>query len=477
MIVIPKETEAQSERDNVQANVASSSSAAAQSTSQLITESPPSPSVSVNSPLLTATGTNDDFHLTPSGPPPGFAPYSAEFFEIGYEDIVSHDPHLNTDGEALYRFLLSQAATPPNYRIQCQGTHHETRQRWVTERDANGRTRQKCESYTETITDFDFCINIRPPHNRVSQPVFWTVGDDDPAYRGRMVREVETTLPYLTMEKGRRKAKRKDVKVYKEWEKKRSAMGLPPWVKEEDVIAAVEGLGAPREDGLRSSKTIRQWADEYCASPKYLKEFVFEKVIYGWNIQKLEDAIRSTIESTPYSGDISIEIQPFNSKVYIRPDNKMSRWLSNKWLMFLSIILFIFPFIWLYKRFHSRGGGTWEVCGAAYALKKWVPLDPGEQVDTSDELPAYEPLRSPDSGFSTSGRGSPRSSHYMLTPTGTKKLIGQREGEWFRAWEGNIRNAVLTRYQSQEPLTGSHFVPFPVRSLDGYEDSPALIRF
>lgn len=98
MIVIPKETEAQSERDNVQANVASSSSAAAQSTSQLITESPPSPSVSVNSPLLTATGTNHDFQLTPTGPPPGFAPYSAEFFETGYEDIVSHDPHLNTDG-------------------------------------------------------------------------------------------------------------------------------------------------------------------------------------------------------------------------------------------------------------------------------------------------------------------------------------------------------------------------------------------
>ncbi|PPQ99605.1 hypothetical protein CVT24_005181 [Panaeolus cyanescens] len=472
MIVIPKETEAQSELRNVQTPVASSSS------NILVTESLPSPTISASSPLLGQNSlNNNEFPPAPSGPPPGFTPYSAEFFETGCEDIVSHDPHLNTDGEALYRFLLSQAATPPSYRIQCKGTHDETRHRRVTERDANGRTRQKSESYTETITDFDFCISIRPPPNHISQPVYWTVGDDDPAYRGRMVREVETTLPYLTHEKGRRKAKRKDVNAYKDWEKKRNAMGLPPWVMEADVIAAVEGLGAPREDGLRSSKTIRDWADEYCASPKYLKEFVFEKVIYGWNIQKLQDAIRSTIESTPYSGDVSIEIRPYNSKVYIRPDNKISRWLSNKWLMFLSIILFIFPFIWLYKRFHSRGGGTWEVCGAAYALKKWVPLEPGEQMESPEDLPPYEALRSPDSAFSSGSRSPQRSSYYIQTPTGTKKLIGQREGEWFRAWEGNIRNAVLTRYQSQEPLTGSHFVPLPVRSLDGYDASQSLIQF
>jgi len=34
----------------------------------------------------------------PDGPPPGFALYKAESFEVGYGDVVSHDPHLNTDG-------------------------------------------------------------------------------------------------------------------------------------------------------------------------------------------------------------------------------------------------------------------------------------------------------------------------------------------------------------------------------------------
>jgi hypothetical protein len=31
-------------------------------------------------------------------PPPEFSPYRADYFEVGNGDIVSHDPHLNTDG-------------------------------------------------------------------------------------------------------------------------------------------------------------------------------------------------------------------------------------------------------------------------------------------------------------------------------------------------------------------------------------------
>ena len=34
------------------------------------------------------------------GPPPEFTQYEAEHFEVGYSDVVSHDPHLNSDGMA-----------------------------------------------------------------------------------------------------------------------------------------------------------------------------------------------------------------------------------------------------------------------------------------------------------------------------------------------------------------------------------------
>jgi len=177
---------------------------------------------------------------------------------------------------------LSQAETCPYHRLHCRGTHSETRQRWITERDSQGRTRSRQESYSETVVDFDFCIDISPQHsaaNKASVPVQWSVGDEEPAYRGRMVREYE---PFRSSDEGsqtRRKTAQREVKRYKNWVERRTKLGFPPWVREEDVDnGLVDASSLPHSNGLRSSKTIREWADDYCASPKYLKEFVYEKV-------------------------------------------------------------------------------------------------------------------------------------------------------------------------------------------------------
>jgi len=119
--------------------------------------------------------------------------------------------------------------------------------------------------------------------------------------------------------------------------------------------------------------------------------------------------------------------------------------LSNKWLKFLSILLMIFPFIWLFKRFHSRGGGRWEVCGGAYALKRWELVDGREEIQS-------EVGQSSSTSF-------PR---IIQTPQGVARLLGVREGEWFRKWEGTIIRAVLGNYQSSTPI----FAVDPV--LDGF---------
>lgn len=418
-----------------------------------------------------------------TGPPPEFALYEAEHFEVGYDDVVSHDPHLNTDGEALYRFLLSQAEICPFHRLHCRGTHSETRQRWITERDSQGRTRSRQESYSENVVDFDFCIDISPqssPDNRASVPVHWSVADDEPAYRGKMVREYEASQSSDGWTQTRRKTPRNQVEQYKNWVKRRTELGYPPWVREEGVDnELVDPSLLPHFNGLRSSKTIREWADDYCASPKYMKEFVYEKVLYGWNMQQIESAVRSTIEAAPYNGCLTVEFTPHRSKVYIRPDNKVSRMLSNKWLRFISIILFIFPFIWLFKRFHSRGGGRWEVCGGAYALKQWVPLELGDEDEKAQKLPAYVVTAPTTSSALTTSAGmsriSQRSNNVMQTSTGLRELIGLKEGEWFRGWEGAITRAVIGRYQSRIPLPNSTRSNLVVQTLDGYHDFPTSI--
>jgi hypothetical protein len=169
-------------------------------------------------------------------------------------------------GEALYRFLLGQANDAPSLRLYCRGTHPEHRTRWVPEGRDNSDSGSR-ETYTETVIDFDFCIDIGLGH-AASPLVHWSVADFQPAYRGLMTLEVEEST-------GKRRANRAERKAHVRWSEQGKARGLPPWITSMDRWS--EGICDDIRP-LRSSKTLRQWADEYCASGKYLKEFVYKKV-------------------------------------------------------------------------------------------------------------------------------------------------------------------------------------------------------
>lgn len=164
--------------------------------------------------------------------------------------------------------MLSQAETPPTFLIHCRGTHNETRTRLVTKTDPQGRQYSETESYTVTIVDFDF--NIRqpvPPH-----AAQWTVADDEPAYRGHMSRQVG--LPGDTI-----KVDRATMKQFKAWRVERETRGLPPWVSPDDDAAfRASAVQRSHSNVLKSSWTLRQWADDYCQSRNIFKEFVYEKV-------------------------------------------------------------------------------------------------------------------------------------------------------------------------------------------------------
>lgn len=151
--------------------------------------------------------------------------------------------------EALYRFLLSHSTLRPSFQLHCKGSHTETRYRQVTYR-SEGRTKTRTESYTETIVDFDFYIDASLFYN---DPVHWSVSDLEPAYRGGMVREIDAP-------EGKRKADRAEIKLFKGWIAERTALGLPPWVV--SIDPSPEGV-APQANVLKSSKTLREWADHY----------------------------------------------------------------------------------------------------------------------------------------------------------------------------------------------------------------------
>ncbi|KAH9171047.1 hypothetical protein EDB89DRAFT_1190968 [Lactarius sanguifluus] len=369
--------------------------------------------------------------------PPEFTPYEAEHWVSKNGEIISHDRHLNEDGEALYRFLLSQAEIPPTFLIHCCGTHKETRSRLVERTDSHGRRRTDTEYDTEIVTDFDFTIEHQVPP-RATQ---WTVGDEEPAYRGRLCKEVgppgETT-----------KADGATVDSFKAWLAERRSRGLPPWVAKDRLanfpIGAVEQ--PHRVDVLQSSWTLRQWADDYCQSRKIFKEFVYRKVVYGWDLNTLEAAIREVIKSTHYRGDhVEVRFQSRNSTVIVRPDMRISRAISNPWIKFLLIITLIYPCIWLFQHLHPRGGGRWAVGGGAYALKRWAQVP-------YDAVPGTVP-------------------EIHETMDGPRMLIGEREGRWFKKWEGTIRRSVIGRRVDKRVLyePDEDFRNLPATELDGFE--------
>lgn len=256
-------------------------------------------------------------------PPPAFSPYTASFYTAGNGAIVSHDPHLNEDGvysvrvlriyrsnsnamhlgEALYRFLLAHSSTPPTFHLHIKGTHKETRTRIVDShhhggnghRHLDGRTR--LETYTEVVVDFDFQVDLTqniitdPAH----APVQWSIPDDEPAHRGKVYQQVEVSCTPIG-ETQMRKPNGKERKEYKLWCKERIRKGLPPWIGSysRSPSASWNAL-SEGEIQLKSSRTVRQWCDDYCASNKILKEFVYTKVCFGEMIIPLLSHLHSTV--------------------------------------------------------------------------------------------------------------------------------------------------------------------------------------
>lgn len=180
--------------------------------------------------------------------------------------------------------------------------------------------------------------------------------------------------------------------------------------------------------------------------------------MYGWDFGALKQAIDALIvQQTSYGGELKIEFTPSPSAsdvIIIRPTNTLSMLVSNIWIKVLLWITLIYPFIWLFKRFHEHGGGVWKVCGGGYPLKVVLPL----LRENGDHLPTFE-----EAAGSSSSAPAPTETY----------VIGEREGEWFRKWENTIRGAVLSRKQDKIPFTHPTDTPYvnPCATLlDGYTD-------
>jgi hypothetical protein len=95
------------------------------------------------------------------------------------EGIVSNDQLLNTNGDALYRFILDHMDLP-KVRLHCYGSHVEST---ITARAGKAAIKET------TIIDFNFMIDLSLSMNCASGELY-TFGNNILAFRGKMDKEV-----------------------------------------------------------------------------------------------------------------------------------------------------------------------------------------------------------------------------------------------------------------------------------------------
>lgn len=362
-------------------------------------------------------------------------------FEVKDEEVISHDPILSRDVNALSYFVEEHGSLKPDYYVTLRGTHTEKRTR-VVRRDG----RDRIETYTVTIVDFEFSIDISS-HLKKAKPIVYTVADHVPAFRGGMRMATEPNGP--TRIESRRMVTSDEQDIQESWEQETESVGRPPWISRprdggrSDEEAYVGLANKP----LASGRSVEEWLTDYIQSRRVVKDFKVTKSVYGWNTLSLSTSLTELVEAAGYrnthpTGHISVEFTQSSKCVHIRSPNFVSKIFSSKLYIFLTCLILVFPFLWLWRRFWPGAGGKWAVMGTAFPIKHWELVrgtTPGETVEAAqvrlggkDLVPAGERMK-----------------RLRVTPEGVWILRGTHESEWFREWQESILAAVKTGTKSE----------------------------
>ncbi|KNE95644.1 hypothetical protein PSTG_11009 [Puccinia striiformis f. sp. tritici PST-78] len=438
--------------------------------SSVFDPTPPSKTVEPSTPL------SDDLEVGPSSSlseeedvqPPEFSVYQASYTSDSLGNITSHDSHLNTDGEALCRFILLHISTPPELIIKLSGTHEDLRIETTTEY-INGRTEYRTREQRQTVTDFSFTISGTSETAGLEEGIrkLYIVGDGEVVGRGGHRRErgrwengkdlglldqlrgldESSDLPGReTTRVGFKERRRADL-IVDETQKFGYPPFVPSWMFPRNAFSC-EPMRPPdhllgpnwqdksnkyfnsmikqgyyrhyhrhnrnRVSVARVERELRQWCDDYCAQNKYLKELRVQKSVFGWNLSILEQELLKLLNSTPHlsSTHFSIDFYTTSSQIIVRPVNMISKIFSlTGFVKFILTISLIYPILWLMR--YVFLGAEYDVVRVAYPLVYWHE----SSIEPEDE-----------------GRQSSSDDHSSI-------LVGQSELEWFSANQANISRA------------------------------------
>ncbi|KAL3482069.1 hypothetical protein BJX99DRAFT_252787 [Aspergillus californicus] len=238
---------------------------------------------------------------------------------------VTLDPALSTQPATLETFIESQTLLPPRPCLVISGTHRESRK--------SGN-----ETKTETVTDFDFRIDLTRsilrwgqdehsgPTQRWSYTTVVSDYDGQKAYRG-------TRIPARSKKAGR--------------------------------IALPEGEGERLMD-LEAGEDvpgIKGWCERFCNDPSPVKSFTFRRNLHGFDPAPMRTSLTSQIRSVGYQGHIGVTPAIANGVVTIYSPHWINSLRNNRFAYWVCIILQLWiltwPAIWFLERRYEVIRSEW----------------------------------------------------------------------------------------------------------------------
>ncbi|CUS12962.1 unnamed protein product, partial [Tuber aestivum] len=215
---------------------------------------------------------------------------------------VSHDEHLNTDGEALYRWFLEQRSRPPRVQVRVHGYHSE----W-----SFSQRRFKAVTDFHLICDF---THLLLEQNHIGEPTLATVPPDKKAHRGH---------------------------------------------------GGFKSLAKDLEEGGTVRDWADRYCEDQSTFKESDHRFVMKKVVLGHDRDYLMRRITECIRSTNYPHNISFEFPIYNTRVKVYPENRISKlrkaeWF--RWIFYLTFLwIFAWPYLWLVTKRYNVTRMTWRM--------------------------------------------------------------------------------------------------------------------
>lgn len=222
---------------------------------------------------------------------------------------IRMDERLNDPAE-LHSYITDyMRAMPPRPVVRIYGWHHET-------------VRRKDKKEQERVTDFDITFSFQQYLSRPYDQTFWeerTVQDSEPAHRG-----------------GWRKTK---------------APGYKPGVVLTD----------------EPTRTLRDWCEDFCASPSKLKAFRVNRLVEGIEEDFIRRHLENIVRSTHYRGNTNITFRVDEKAVDIYSPTLINHWRTG-WVRWIFYLTFLWIITWPILFFMTK---WWDV----YEVKWWFRRD------------------------------------------------------------------------------------------------------